>query len=97
VTDKGETGSFDLNKSILLRKRIIEVLVNQREFATDSNRVIASCIRLTVSSSYNLWSSICQLWSRIQGRRRTFADGDEEDEGGDRVEDVEPFTSASQL
>jgi hypothetical protein len=27
----------------------------------------------------------------------TLADSDEEDEGGDRVEDVEPFTSTSQL
>jgi len=46
---------------------MIEVLVNQRELATDSNRVIASCIRLTVSSSYNRWSSGCQLTSIIAG------------------------------
>ena len=71
--------------------------MNQREFATDSKRVIASCIRLTVSSSYNLWSSDHQLRIRIRGRRPTLADGDEEDEGGDRVKDVEPFTSTSQL
>ena len=76
---------------------MMEVLVNQREFATDSNRVIASCIRLTVSSSYNLWSSIYQLESNGSGRGRTFADGDEEDEGSDGVENVEPFTSISQL
>lgn len=43
--------------SILLRKRIIEVLVNHRELATDSKSVMASCIRLTVSSSYSFWSS----------------------------------------
>jgi hypothetical protein len=73
---------------------MIEVLVNQRLLATDSNRVMASCIRLTVSSSYSLWSSACQ-W--IPKRGRTFTDGNEEDEGGDGIENVEPFTSGRQL
>lgn len=32
-----------------------------------------------------------------KGRSLTFADGDEKDEGGNRVEDVQPFTSLGSL
>jgi hypothetical protein len=80
---------------------MIEVLVNHLELATDSKSVIASCIRLTVSSSYSFWSSgvgaISKLLVEGKGRSLTFADGDEEDQGGNRVENVQPFTSLGSL
>jgi hypothetical protein len=80
---------------------MIEVLVNHLELATDSKSVIASCIRLTVSSSYSFWSS--KVWGTDQQVASprcsllTFADGDEEYQGGNRVENVQPFTSLGSL
>lgn len=44
---------------------MIEVLVNHLELQMESNRVKASCIRLTVSSSNSSWS-----YSEIATKKR---------------------------
>lgn len=44
---------------------MIEVLTNQRELQIESNRVRASCIRFTVSSSKSSWS-----YSEMATRKR---------------------------
>lgn len=47
----GTFGSLALNKSILLRKRMMDVRRNQRELMTDSNRTSDSFIRFWPFSS----------------------------------------------
>merc|ERR1711916_70542 len=47
---------FSLNRSLLLRKRIIEVFLNHLELQISSNSWMASCMRLTFSSSYSFMS-----------------------------------------
>lgn len=70
------------------------VLINHRELATDSNSVIASCIRFTVSSSYNFWSSDCQSCSDSVP---TLVDSNQEDQSSDRLKDTEPLATLGTL
>lgn len=57
----GECVIFAANRSFLLRKRIIEVLMNQRELHIDSNNRIDSTIRFCKGKLYEVSSFNFQL------------------------------------
>lgn len=52
----GTFGSLFLKTSILFKNNMMEVLRNQRELMTDSNRISDSCIRFWFFSSNSTWS-----------------------------------------
>lgn len=83
---------------------MIEVLVNQRELQIESKRVRASCIRFFSAGKESInYSARCATVVSthdvfvLHEHLVVFADGDQENDGGDVLETMDPFLALRSL